>query len=186
MPDCPPPRPLRPDLWKRFSSRDNATLEIRQLLSYIGCVSDARYEVGELAALGGVSRRTVRYYVQEGLLAPPDGLGRGASYGEGHLERLLKVRSLQEQGLTLDEVRHALRAGQGDSSSRDREEREEREGLAPPRRAVLTRIELAPGVELLVDGRLRLPSPGKLEELSDWCRKNLQRETGGNDVEQGD
>ena len=153
---------------------------MRQLLSYISGVSDARYDVGELATLGGVSRRTVRYYVQEGLLTPPDGLGRGARYGEGHLERLLKVRSLQEQGLTLDEVRHALRTGKDDSESR------ERDGAVPPRRSVLTRIELAPGVELLVDGRLRLPSPGKLEELSDWCRKNLQRETGGDDVEHGD
>ncbi len=143
-------------------------------------MSDARYDVGELATLGGVSRRTVRYYVQESLLAPPEGLGRGARYGDGHLERLLRVRSLQERGLTLDEVRDALRTGKDDSPSG------EKEGAAPPRRTVLTRIELAPGVELLVDGRLRLPSPGRLEELSDWCRKNLQRETGGDDVEHGE
>ena len=146
-------------------------------------MSDARYDVGELAALGGVSRRTVRYYVQEGLLAPPDGLGRGARYGEGHLGRLLKVRSLQEQGRTLEEVRHALLAKKGDSVPHEPGEPDEQEVAAPPRRTILTRIELAPGVELLVDGRLRLPSPGKLEELSDWCRKSFQRETGGDDVE---
>ena len=38
-------------------------------------MSDALYAIGELADLGGISRRTVRYYVQEGLLPPPRGLG---------------------------------------------------------------------------------------------------------------
>lgn len=122
------------------------------------------YDVGQFSALGGVSRRTVRYYVQEGLLPAPLGLGRGARYGDEHLERLLKVKSLQEEGLTLDEVRRALR----------RPDRDSREvAAALPHRAAVTRIRLARGLELLVDGRLRLPPPGRLAELSDWCRKNF-------------
>jgi DNA-binding transcriptional MerR regulator len=142
-----------------------ATLEIRQLLSYISGVSETGiYGVGELAALGGVSRRTVRYYVQEGLLPSPEGLGRGAHYGEEHLQRLLRVKSLQEEGLTLDEVRRALRRPDRDSG---------RVAAASPSRAVITRVRLAPGLDLLVDGMLRLPPPGKLAELSDWCRKNF-------------
>ncbi len=62
---------------------------------------EARYGVEELAGLAGVSRRTVRYYVQEGLLPPPFGLGRGRHYGPAHLEPLIRLKSLQEQGLTL-------------------------------------------------------------------------------------
>lgn len=122
------------------------------------------YDVGQLSTLGGVSRRTVRYYVQEGLLQAPLGLGRGARYGEEHLARLLKVKSLQEDGLSLDEVRRALRRPDRDSKEI---------AAASPRRAVVTRVCLAPGLELLVDGRLRLPPPGRLAELSDWCRKNF-------------
>src|SRR5512140_1664608 len=64
--------------------------------------------IAELAALGGVTRRTVRYYVQEGLLPAPRGVGRGKHYGPEHLERLLAVKALQEQGRSLDEVRGAL------------------------------------------------------------------------------
>jgi DNA-binding transcriptional MerR regulator len=131
------------------------------------------YDVSQLSTLGGVSRRTVRYYVQEGLLRAPLGLGRGARYDVEHLERLLKVKSLQEEGLSLDEVRRALR----------RPDRDSREvAAASPRRAVVTRIRLAPGLELLVDGRLRLPPPGKLAELSDWCRKNFPP-AGGEDLD---
>ena len=126
------------------------------------------YGVGDLAALGGVSRRTVRYYVQEGLLPAPEGLGRGARYGDEHLRRLLRVKSLQEEGLTLDEVRRALRRPERDSGVPSE---------PSPRRAVVTRVRLAPGIELLVDGALRLPPPGKLAELSDFCRKNIP--TGG-------
>jgi DNA-binding transcriptional MerR regulator len=36
------------------------------------------YAIGDLAELAGVSRRTIRYYVQEGLVPAPLGLGRGS------------------------------------------------------------------------------------------------------------
>src|SRR6478752_4701961 len=68
----------------------------------------SRYAIGDLAGLGGVSRRTVRYYVQEGLLPAPHGVGRGNHYGAEHLDQLLKVKSLQEAGRTLDEIRREL------------------------------------------------------------------------------
>ena len=64
--------------------------------------------VAELADLGGVSRRTVRFYVQEGLLQPPLGVGRGRHYGPEHLKRLLEVKALQEQGRSLSEIREAI------------------------------------------------------------------------------
>ena len=71
-------------------------------------MADERYAVGELADLGGVSRRTVRYYVQEGLIPAPLGVGRGDHYGREHLDRLLQVKALQEAGRSLDEIRQLL------------------------------------------------------------------------------
>jgi DNA-binding transcriptional MerR regulator len=125
-------------------------------------VDDLRYAIGDLADLGGVSRRTVRYYVQEGLLPTPHGVGRGNHYGPEHLEQLLKVKTLQEGGRSLDDIRRAL-----NHKSRTRDQVE----LAPaPERSVWRRITLAPGVELNVSGDVRLPSPGKLTELAAWCR----------------
>jgi DNA-binding transcriptional MerR regulator len=128
----------------------------------VAMADDPRYAVGDLADLGGVSRRTVRYYVQEGLLPTPHGVGRGNHYGPEHLERLLKVKSLQEGGRTLDEIRRALH-----HKSRTPEQ------VAvepPPARSVWRRLTLAPGVELNVSGEVRLPSPGRLAELASWCR----------------
>ena len=131
---------------------------------------EARYAIGDLADLGGVSRRTVRYYVQEGLLPAPLGVGRGNHYGPAHLERLLKVKALQEDGRTLDEIRQAL-------NHRSRRTEDPKPPPAPER-AIWRRITLAPGVELNVAGDVRLPSPGKLSELADWCRANMSAARG--------
>jgi DNA-binding transcriptional MerR regulator len=137
---------------------------------------DARYGIGDLAALGGVSRRTVRFYVQEGLLPPPLGVGRGDHYGPDHLERLLRVKALQETGRTLDEIRRVL-----DEPARMLL-RARFQAAAPALasapaletpRTLWRRLELAPGVELHVSTRLRLPSPSKLQELVEWCRVHL-------------
>jgi DNA-binding transcriptional MerR regulator len=65
----------------------------------------ASYSIAELAAAGGVSRRTVRFYVQRGLLPPPGSLGRGARYTDEHLARLIAIKGWQEQGVPLEEIR---------------------------------------------------------------------------------
>jgi DNA-binding transcriptional MerR regulator len=126
-----------------------------------------RYAIGDLADLAGVSRRTVRYYVQEGLLPPPFGLGRGNHYGPEHLEQLLRVKTLQESGRRLDEIRSVLRGGNAPASSAPPV------GAAGPPRTLWRRLELAPGVELHVSSAVHLPPPARLEELASWCRLHL-------------
>jgi DNA-binding transcriptional MerR regulator len=128
---------------------------------------EPRYAIGDLADLGGVSRRTVRYYVQENLLPPPFGVGRGNHYGQAHLDQLLRVKALQEAGRTLDEIRREIqpRAQRAHSVEAAVE-------AAPPR-SVWRRLTLAPGVELHVSRDVRLPAPGKLAELSAWCQLNF-------------
>ena len=130
---------------------------------------EPRYAIGDLADLGGVSRRTVRYYVQEGLLPAPFGVGRGNHYGRDHLDQLLRVKALQEAGHTLDEIRGALGEQSGVHLQALRSFSEQGH-LA---REVWRRLTLAPGVELHVAGGVGLPSPGKLAELVNWCRQNF-------------
>ncbi len=138
---------------------------------------DPRYAIGDLADLGGVSRRTVRYYVQENLLPPPFGVGRGNHYGQAHLDRLLRVKALQEAGRTLDEIRRETQPrGQ-------RAQIAELAVEAPLPRTLWRRLTLAPGVELNVSGDVRLPAPGKLAELAAWCRSNLATSTIDQDVD---
>ena len=64
--------------------------------------------VGPFADAAGVSPRTVRYYVVEGLLPPPEGAGMGASYGPEHLDRLRLILRLKDAYLPLREIRRQL------------------------------------------------------------------------------
>jgi DNA-binding transcriptional MerR regulator len=64
--------------------------------------------VGELAQRTGVTRRTIRYYVEIGLLPPPAGAGKAAVYGADHLERLETIKELQAYRLSLEEIRDRL------------------------------------------------------------------------------
>ena len=57
--------------------------------------------VEQLSAQADVSVDTIRYYQSKGLLAPPRREGRIAWYGDEHLDRLGRIRSLQRRGFTL-------------------------------------------------------------------------------------
>jgi len=65
------------------------------------------FDLNDLCQNGGVTARTVRYYIQQGLLPSP-GLGVGARYSEGHLARLRLIRRLQADHLPLAEIRRRL------------------------------------------------------------------------------
>ena len=54
----------------------------------MGLPLPASYSLSDLASLTGIPERTIRSYIGRGLLPPPDGRGRAASYGPEHLERL--------------------------------------------------------------------------------------------------
>ncbi len=134
---------------------------------------DARYAIGDLAALGDVSRRTVRYYVQEGLLPPPDGVGRGNHYGPAHLDALLRVKALQDAGHTLDQIRvDRATSGRVDAATRRATRTPSHPDPLLPR-TLWRRTTLAPGVELHVEGGQGLPSTAALRELAEWCRRHL-------------
>ncbi len=64
-----------------------------------------RYTIDQLVEATGIPRRTIRFYVQEGLLAPPAGRGRGGFYNDSHLARLRQIRADRERGLGLDAIR---------------------------------------------------------------------------------
>jgi DNA-binding transcriptional MerR regulator len=72
--------------------------------------SDAPYSISDLAGLSGLSVRTIRYYLAQGLIPASGESGPGAHYGDGHLARLRLVRRLQQQHLPLADIRDRLTA----------------------------------------------------------------------------
>ncbi len=69
---------------------------------------EPRYSLTELADLGGVTPRTVRYYLGQGLLPAVGPSGPGSKYGATHLARLRLIRRLQAEHLPLAEIRRRL------------------------------------------------------------------------------
>jgi DNA-binding transcriptional MerR regulator len=128
------------------------------------------YNIDSLARRAGLTRRTVRYYVQRGLLEPPQGGGRGSYYTEEHLRRLERIRSWAEQGVPLLHMKALLEKGMEPAG-----ELPEMPTEAPAKRVTAERASvpyermvLADGVELHVR-RGALPpwrlSPERLERV---------------------
>lgn len=67
-------------------------------------MDDGGRKLEEVAKAAGVSPRTVRYYIQRGLLPQPSFRGPDTAYGEEHLVRLRAIRRLQDAYWPLDAI----------------------------------------------------------------------------------
>jgi DNA-binding transcriptional MerR regulator len=64
------------------------------------------YSLQDLSDQSGIELRTIRSYIQSGILQRPSSSGRGAYYRDEHLNRLKAMRVLRErERKSLDEVR---------------------------------------------------------------------------------
>ena len=117
-------------------------------------------KLDELASRAGVSPRTVRYYIQRGLLPPAEFRGPDTAYDERHLQALRAIKRLQEEYLPLDAIASALEGkseaelrriaekGLGSAAKVTREEPVKK----PQTRGVRgERLHLADGIELWVE-----------------------------------
>ena len=76
-------------------------------------MTERTYSMSELVQLTGFDARTIRYYISQGLLPKPLKRGRGADYGEIHLDRL-KLISVLKGNLKLDEIQARLNVASPD------------------------------------------------------------------------
>lgn len=105
--------------------------------------SPRTFTLDEIATLAELPRRTVRYYIQSGLVDRPQGVGKGAYYTQRHVDQLLLVRKWQLAGLSLERIGELIR--------------QQDDGPLPPapRRPgtveVWSHLVVADGVELTVE-----------------------------------
>ena len=158
--------------------------------------------IGELADAAGLTRRAIRYYVQQKLLPPPTGRGRGRHYDARHVDQLRRVLDLQAAGHSLEAIRTILASPDGgggggtratagtasqngasadgasaDGATRHREPSGAAAG-APPEPAVLraelwTRLRIGDGIELSYDATKHNPTVEQLLELRQRIRQTL-------------
>jgi DNA-binding transcriptional MerR regulator len=143
-------------------------------------------KLSELADAAGVSPRTVRYYIAQRLLPPPGRLGPMTRYGREHLDLLRLIKRLQEQRLSLAEIRRRLADAPMPMASSS-------EPAAPPAAAarpampvfgetrdlqpgpmLWERIVVSPDVELHVRRPSSRPHGTKVAQLIDAARAILR------------
>ena len=78
------------------------------------------YPLADLCVLANLPPRTVRYYVQIGLVDRPEGETRAARYGAAQLEQLLLIKKWTASGLSLDRIRELLHGEQAQVPPRAR------------------------------------------------------------------
>lgn len=94
-------------------------------------MAEIRYSLNELVDAAGIEARTIRSYIERGLLPGADTRGRAASYSAEHLSRLEVIKSLRRArpNIGLSEIRifleglnserlHALASGSITASAR--------------------------------------------------------------------
>jgi DNA-binding transcriptional MerR regulator len=101
-------------------------------------MTEDRYTIDDLVQKTGFPRRTIRYYVQEGLIEPPAGRGRGGFYNDSHLAMLLRIKAQQDLGFSLSRIAEVNRSVRAETVE------------AAPAAQPWVRYEVAPGVEVHV------------------------------------
>src|SRR5262245_35171305 len=73
-------------------------------------MTDGDFSLAELAEASGIEARTIRSYIEKGLLSGPQTRGRGATYTTDHLNRLKAIQTLRRlrPGDTLADTRILL------------------------------------------------------------------------------
>lgn len=120
------------------------------------------FSLDELCALTDLSKRTVRYYVQLGLVSRPEGETRAAKYSPQHLEQLLLIKKWTAAGVSLDRIRELLQGGPAPVPDR---------GRRPGSLEVCSHLHVTEGIELVIEPTRAGLSP---EQLRSFVRSVLQ------------
>ena len=79
-----------------------------------------QHTLSELCVLSDLPVRTVRYYVQNGLVDKPQGETRAARYGAKQLEQVLLIKKWTAAGVSLDRIRELLQGEEAPVPARAR------------------------------------------------------------------
>ena len=114
------------------------------------------YPLAELCVLADLPPRTVRYYVQIGLVDRPQGETRAARYGSKHLEQLLLIKKWTAAGVSLERIRELLHGAPPPVPPRER---------AIGSVSVCSHLSVADGIEVVIDPQRAGLSPEAVRQF---------------------
>ena len=138
---------------------------------YINGVNTPTYSLNDLCRLSALPVRTVRYYIQIGLLDKPLGEKRGAYYTQHHLDQLLRIVELSQAGVSLERIRQVLQGGDAPVGPRTRQ-------LGSVQ--VRSHLCLGPGLELQITPEEARLSPEQLRAFITAVTQAMHQIQGNN------
>lgn len=101
------------------------------------------HSLQDVSTLTGLPVRTIRYYIQKGLVDKPEGARKTASYGQVHLEQLMTVKRLSESGLSLAAIAKVMNGSQSTIAQHS--------DFQPGQIRAVSQVHICSGVELSID-----------------------------------
>ena len=111
------------------------------------------YTLDEIGKLVDLPKRTIRYYMQLGLVDRPVGETRAAQYSARQLDQLIRVKQLSSAGVSLERIKDVMDGTPAPVPPRN---------LRPGDIQVRSQVFIARGVELQIDPELASLSPETL------------------------
>lgn len=105
---------------------------------------DNKLTIDEVSGLTAVSPRTIRFYIQKGLVDRPVGQRKAAHYTREHVRQLLEIEKWKTAGVSLEAIRGIMAGEQTGPGMPDPARR-------PGEIRLCSKVWLAPGLELHLD-----------------------------------
>jgi DNA-binding transcriptional MerR regulator len=116
-----------------------------------------QHTLNELCVLADLPIRTVRYYVQNGLVDRPQGETRAARYGSRQLEQVLLIKKWTAAGVSLERVRELLHGAEAPVPARARK---------PGSVEVCSHLFVADGLEMVIEPTRAQMSPEQVRAFA--------------------
>ncbi|WHZ00139.1 MerR family transcriptional regulator [Peribacillus simplex] len=82
-----------------------------------GYIGNETLKIGELAEMANVTKRTVDYYTNLGLLKAERSASNYRYYSVGELERLRRIEGYKRENLSLEDIKELLKKDNEDTSA---------------------------------------------------------------------
>ena len=122
------------------------------------------YSLDELEELTGIAKRTIRFYIQKGLVEAPFGARRTPSYTSKHVEQLLLVKQFKAAGLNLSKIAESMSSGP---------EALTQKSVKVGEVSVISRVQIAPVIALDIDRQQSDLSEEAIRNLADAIIQHL-------------
>jgi DNA-binding transcriptional MerR regulator len=127
------------------------------------------HTLSQLCALTDTTARTIRFYIQQSLVARPLGEKRGSHYNHVHLQQLLEINKWKAAGLSLERIRELLSVANDES-------------LTPPPKPrasgsleVWSHLHIQDGLELTINPERAGLSPEALRKFTQQVMQLAQQ-----------